>query len=65
VPVSHDIDFAGLAQRYEMTGGFIKNAVVRAAYLAAGDQLPGITNALLVRAAQLEWEAMGHLAHKA
>jgi len=64
VPVAHDIDFVELAQRYEMTGGFIKNAVVRAAYLAAGEQQPGLTKALLLRAAQLEWEAMGHLAHK-
>lgn len=64
VPVAHDIDFADLAQRYEMTGGFIKNAVVRAAFLAAGEQRPGLTNALLMRAAQLEWEAMGHLTHK-
>jgi hypothetical protein len=47
-----------------MTGGFIKNAVVRAAYLAAGEQLNGLTNAVLLRAAQLEWEAMGHLIHK-
>jgi len=64
VPVAHDIDFTELAQRYEMTGGFIKNAVVRAAYLAAGEQVPGLTKALLLRAAQLEWEAMGHLTHK-
>ncbi|HEX3760893.1 MAG TPA: ATP-binding protein, partial [Kofleriaceae bacterium] len=64
VPVARDIDFAEVAQRYEMTGGFIKNAVVRAAFLAAGEQLPGITSALLLRAAQLEWEAMGHLTQK-
>lgn len=64
VPVAHDIDFTDLAQRYEMTGGFIKNAVVRAAYLAAGEHLPGLTNAILRRAAQLEWEAMGHLTQK-
>ncbi|TMQ02617.1 MAG: ATP-binding protein [Deltaproteobacteria bacterium] len=64
VPVADDIDFSELAQRYEMTGGFIKNAVVRAAYLAAGEQQPGLTKALLLRAAQLEWEAMGHLTHK-
>jgi hypothetical protein len=57
VPVAHDIDFAELAQRYEMTGRFINNAVVRAAHLAAGDQLPGLTNATLHRAAQLECEA--------
>jgi SpoVK/Ycf46/Vps4 family AAA+-type ATPase len=64
VPVADDVHFDELARRYEMTGGFIKNAVVRAAYLAAGEQLPGLTNAVLLRAAQLEWEAMGHLTHK-
>jgi SpoVK/Ycf46/Vps4 family AAA+-type ATPase len=58
VPVANDINFADLAQRYEMTGGFIKNAVVRAAYLAAGEQLPGLTHAILRRAAQLEWDGM-------
>ena len=64
VPVARDIDFAEVAQRYEMTGGFIKNAVVRAAYLAASEHQPGITTKLLLRAAQLEWEAMGHLTQK-
>jgi SpoVK/Ycf46/Vps4 family AAA+-type ATPase len=63
VPVASDVQFAALAERYEMTGGFIKNAVVRAAYLAAGAHLAGLTNEVL-RAAQLEWEAMGHLSQK-
>ncbi len=30
-----DVDFNGLAERYDMTGGYIKNAVVRAAVIAA------------------------------
>jgi SpoVK/Ycf46/Vps4 family AAA+-type ATPase len=64
VPVARDIDFAEVAQRYEMTGGFIKNAVVRAAYLAASEHQVGISTRLLLRAAQLEWEAMGHLTQK-
>ncbi|CAN5323598.1 hypothetical protein BH11MYX1_BH11MYX1_09480 [soil metagenome] len=29
------VDFLGLAERYDMTGGYIKNAVVRAAVIAA------------------------------
>jgi SpoVK/Ycf46/Vps4 family AAA+-type ATPase len=32
----HDrVDFHGLAERFDMTGGYIKNAVVRAAVIAA------------------------------
>jgi ATPase family protein associated with various cellular activities (AAA) len=30
-----DVDFAALAERFDMTGGYIKNAVVRAAVIAA------------------------------
>ncbi len=30
-----EVDFHGLAERYDMTGGYIKNAVVRAAVIAA------------------------------
>lgn len=30
-----DVDFAALAERFDMTGGYIKNAVVRAAAIAA------------------------------
>jgi len=30
-----EVDFRGLAERYDMTGGYIKNAVVRAAVVAA------------------------------
>jgi SpoVK/Ycf46/Vps4 family AAA+-type ATPase len=35
--VDGEIDFARLAERYEMTGGYIKNAIVRAAVIAARD----------------------------
>ena len=31
------VDFAALADKFEMTGGYIKNAVVRAAVIAARD----------------------------
>jgi hypothetical protein len=43
-----------------MSGGYIRNAVLRAAFLAA-DQNVRITAAHLVQAAQLEYEAMGKL----
>jgi hypothetical protein len=33
--VDGEIDFGRLAERYEMTGGYIKNAIVRAAVIAA------------------------------
>ena len=55
-----DIDVGNLARDFEMSGGHIKNAVLRAAYLAAvsGDK---ITMAHLRRAARAEYEAMGRI----
>lgn len=55
-----DIDFDRLAERYEMSGGYIRNAVLRAAFLAANEKC-SITTGLLSRGAQLEYEAMGKL----
>jgi AAA+ superfamily predicted ATPase len=57
-PVSLDLRFDQLADSYAMSGGYIRNAVLRAAFLAA-DQNARIDTALLARAAQLEYEAMG------
>ncbi|MBA3818768.1 MAG: ATP-binding protein [Deltaproteobacteria bacterium] len=62
--VARDIDFAGLARAFAMTGGYIKNAALRAAYRAA-DESSAITHALLWRAARTEYEAMGKLACEA
>ncbi len=59
-PVASDLDFAGLAMRYEMSGGYIRNATLRAAFLAA-DEDASITAAHLERAARLEYEGMGKL----
>jgi len=56
--VSGDINWNGLAERYEMSGGYIRNAVLRAAFLAADDEGP-ITQGHLVRAANLEYTGMG------
>jgi hypothetical protein len=36
-PLAHDVDFRALAVRYEVPGGDIKNAVLKAAQMAASD----------------------------
>jgi hypothetical protein len=56
--VADDIDFEVLSEKYEMTGGYIRNAVLRAAFLAA-DEDSTISMGHLVRAANLEYQAMG------
>jgi hypothetical protein len=53
-----DIDFDLLSRKYEMSGGYIRNAVLRAAFLAADDRSP-ITMRHMMRAANLEYAAMG------
>jgi hypothetical protein len=60
-PVAASLDIEPLAQHYAMSGGYIRNAVLRAAFLAA-DTSGVIDNSLLIRAAQLEYEAMGRVA---
>jgi ATP-dependent 26S proteasome regulatory subunit len=60
-PLGDDVDFGELARRFKVSGGHIKNAAVRAAFLAAGDDAPAISHELLARAAQLEWTELGHL----
>ena len=61
-PISDDVDFRALARRFTMAGGYIKNAVVRAAFLAAAMPERLIDHRTLMRAASLEWEDMGNLA---
>lgn len=60
-PVAADVDFAGLARRFAMSGGYIRNAALRAAFLAA-DEDGAISHAHLEYAARLEYEAMGKIA---
>ncbi|HEX2573627.1 MAG TPA: ATP-binding protein [Polyangia bacterium] len=61
-PREERIDFAQLGRKYEMSGGYIKNAVMRAAYLAAASPERRITQKILFEAARREWEDMGKLA---
>ncbi|MDB4964288.1 MAG: ATPase central domain protein [Myxococcales bacterium] len=58
-----DLDASRLATEFLMSGGYIKNAVLRAAYLAANEGTP-ITNAHLWRAARAEYESMGKVAYQ-
>jgi len=59
-----DLDIPALAAEFEMAGGYIKNAVVRAAYLAADEGSP-ITRTHLRRAAHAEYDAMGKVSYQA
>ncbi len=59
-PVVANLDFAGLARRFEMSGGYIRNAALRAAFLAA-DEGSSISDAHLEHAARLEYEGMGKI----
>lgn len=59
-PVEGDIDFEELGSLFEIAGGSIKNAVLRAAYLAV-DEGRGISSDHLTRAATAEAREMGIL----
>ena len=60
-PVAADLDVESLARRFAMSGGYIRNAALRAAFLAA-DEDSEITGAHLERAARLEYEGLGKIA---
>jgi hypothetical protein len=60
-PVDERVDFGSLGRRFAMSGGYIRNAALRAAFLAA-DESSVITAAHLERAARLEYEGMGKIA---
>jgi len=59
-PLDSHIDFASLARRFEMTGGYIRNAALRAAFLAADEGTP-IGERHLEHAARIEYEGMGKI----
>ena len=60
--VDPGLNFRQLATKFEFSGGYIRNAVLRAAFFAAHDNGP-ISMSHLQRAAALEYAAMGKLAH--
>ena len=57
-PLQPDVDLRELAALYPVVGGFIRNAAVAAAFLAAGDGEP-IGRNHLVRAVKREYEKAG------
>ena len=57
-PVAGELGLDRLGDTFVMSGGYIRNAVVRAAFLAA-DERVAIGGGHLARAARLEYEAMG------
>ena len=59
-PVANDVDFDALGAEFELTGGHIRNVVLRAAVLAAEADQP-IGKAHLVAAARTEYRGMGRL----
>ena len=59
-PLSSDIDYPKLGKLFDLSGGHIKNAVMRAAYMAAQANTP-IGQALLANAAEKECAAAGKL----
>ena len=59
-PVEPDLDFAKLGKTFDLSGGHIKNAMMRAAYMAAHREAK-ISMALLAEAAEKECAAAGKL----
>ena len=58
--VNPDVDWAGLAKRWEISGALIRNAMVRAAFLSAAYDKP-LNNEMLLRATRSELIEMGRL----
>lgn len=59
-PLAPDIDWALIAKKFEMAGGYIKKAALRAALHAVEAKRP-ITTADLVEAAKQEYREMGRI----
>ncbi len=61
VPVQGTLDFAALSQRFRLSGGYIRNAALRAAFLAAEEGV-ALTHEHLERAIKMEFREIGKLA---
>jgi len=61
LPLAGVLDLADLARRYKMSGGYIRNAALRAAFLAAEEQVP-LSQDHLERAVRAEFREGGKLA---
>ena len=61
VPRGGEFDLAELARRYRLSGGYIRNAALRAAFLAAEERSP-LTQDHLERAIKAEFREIGKIA---
>ncbi len=61
VPVQGDLNFAALSQRFRLSGGYIRNAALRAAFLAV-EEGSSLTHEHLERAIRMEFREIGKLA---
>ena len=61
LPRSGDFDLVELARKYQLSGGYIRNAALRAAFLAAEEHSP-LTQDHLERAIKAEFREMGKIA---
>jgi hypothetical protein len=61
VPIAGNLDFASLAQRFRLSGGYIRNAALRAAFLAV-EEGSALTHAHIERAIRMEFREIGKLA---
>jgi hypothetical protein len=59
-PTADGFDFASLARRFPLSGGYIRNSTLRAAFLAAQEEQP-LSQSHLIRAIQLEYQDLGKL----
>ena len=61
-PIDEDVDHEELSRLFpKMSGANIRNAAISAAFLAAADAAPKITQMHLIRAARAEYRSMGHV----
>jgi SpoVK/Ycf46/Vps4 family AAA+-type ATPase len=61
LPTAGTFDLADIARRYQMSGGYIRNAALRAAFLAAEEHSP-LTHDHLQRAIKAEFREIGKIA---
>ncbi len=60
MPTAGEFDLSSLSRKFQLSGGYIRNATLRAAFLAAEEHSP-LTQDHLERAIRLEYREMGKL----
>jgi SpoVK/Ycf46/Vps4 family AAA+-type ATPase len=60
IPTAGALDFNALARRFPLSGGYIRNSALRAAFLAAQENTP-LSQSHLERAVLLEYRELGKL----